>query len=101
MVKPVNTQAIEAATDTSWQEWCGFLEDAGAEALDHNAIVKKAGAFKPISGWWAQSVAVAYEQHIGRHQPGQTSDGLFAASVSRECFNNWMIDCHRNQPTQY
>ena len=51
--------------------------------LDHNAIVKKALEFKAISGWWAQEVAVAYEQRIGRRKPGQTSDGLFSASVSR------------------
>lgn len=83
IVKPVNTQAIEKATGTSWQDWCAFLEENGAADLEHNAIVKKARTFKKISGWWAQGIAVAYEQSIGRRKPGQSSDGLFAASVSR------------------
>lgn len=83
MVKPASTQAIEDGTKTSWQEWCVYLDASNAAALDHSAIVKKAREFRPISGWWAQAVAVAYEQHIGRRKPGQTSNGLFSASVSR------------------
>lgn len=83
MVKPVSIRAIEAATQTTWQDWCAFLGEADATAFDHNAIVKLARSFKPVSGWWAQSIAVAYEQHIGRRLPGQTGDGLFSASVSR------------------
>ena len=83
MVKPVNARAIEDATGASWIDWCAFLDKAGAAKLDHNAIVKKTRTFREISGWWAQGVAVAYEQHIGRRKPGQRSDGLFNASVSR------------------
>ncbi|MGI9434534.1 MAG: hypothetical protein ACR2Q4_06875 [Geminicoccaceae bacterium] len=83
IVKPINTKAIEKATGASWKEWCAFLDDAETADMDHNAIVKKARAFKPISGWWAQSVAAAYEQYIGRRKPGQSSDGLFSASISR------------------
>jgi hypothetical protein len=83
MIKPASTRAIEEATGASWREWCAFLDDQGGHHLDHKAIVKKARTFKAISGWWAQSVAVAYEQHIGRRKPGQRSDGLFNASVSR------------------
>ncbi|MGI9449845.1 MAG: hypothetical protein ACR2QH_04250 [Geminicoccaceae bacterium] len=83
MIKPTSTRAIEEATDASWQEWCAFLDGQRAAQLDHNAIVKKARTFKKISGWWAQSIAVAYEQHIGRRKPGQRSDGLFNVSISR------------------
>ena len=83
MVKPININAIETATKTPWQDWCAGLDAAGAAELDHNAIVKLTRSLKPISGWWAQGVAVAYEQHIGPRKPGQTSDGLFSVSVSR------------------
>lgn len=83
MVKAISTQAIETGTETSWDEWCESLDAAGAATLDHNAIVKTARKLRPISGWWAQGVAVAYEQHIGRRKPGQTSDGLFSVSMSR------------------
>jgi hypothetical protein len=33
--------------------------------------------------WWAQSVTVAYEQHIGARRPGQTGDGRFNVSAGR------------------
>lgn len=83
MVKPISTQAIEIGTATSWETWCAALDAAGARDLDHNGIVKAARKLRTISGWWAQGVAVAYEQHIGRRKPGQTSDGLFSVSLSR------------------
>ena len=89
MVKPINTQAIEKSTQTRWDDWCAYLDGAGAATLDHNSIVKTARLFKPISGWWAQGVAVAYEQRIGRRKPGQTSDGLFSVSISRTVGGTW------------
>ncbi len=82
-IKPANIRAIEEATGASWPEWCAFLDGQGAAQLDHIAIVKKARIFREISGWWAQGVAVAYEQHIGRRKPGQRSDGLFNVSISK------------------
>ena len=35
------------------------------------------------SGWWAQSVAIAYEHQKGLRIPGQSSDGKFSASASK------------------
>jgi len=83
MVKPASIAVIEAATQISWPDWCAVLQTAGGAALGHNEIVKAACAHAPISGWWGQEVAVAYEQHIGRRLPGQMNDGSFSASVSR------------------
>ncbi len=83
MVKAANTDAIAAATGLEWSEWTRALGEMDAGNLDHNAIVACARQIKPISGWWAQSVAVAFEQDIGRRLPGQKSDGSFSASVSR------------------
>ncbi len=82
-VRPANTEAIEKATGASWRAWCAFLDEAGAADMEHSAIVRQARGFKPISGWWAQGVAVAYEQHIGRRKPGQVSDGSFSVSLTR------------------
>ncbi len=33
--------------------------------------------------WWAQSVAIAFEQHVGLRVPGQSSTGDFRVSASR------------------
>ena len=48
-------------------------------------------------GWWAQSVAVAYEQDTGRRVKGQVADGTFEVSATRtlpgtmdEVFESWL-----------
>lgn len=35
------------------------------------------------SGWWSQGVTVAYEQHIGKRNPGQRADGSYEISVTK------------------
>jgi hypothetical protein len=78
---------VERATNRTWDEWLRFMDGIGAKDLDHKAIALK--VYEELEGtveqcgWWAQSVTVAYEQHIGRRVPGQRSDGTFQTSVSR------------------
>ncbi|WP_369254751.1 hypothetical protein [Geodermatophilus amargosae] len=78
---------VERATKRTWDEWLHFLDGIGAEDLDHGQIAlqvyEELGESFGRRGWWAQSVTVAYEQHIGRRIPGQRSDGTFQCSVSR------------------
>lgn len=87
MTKASNLTAIEETTRHDWDDWVGYLDGHGARDLAHRAIADLAYARLKDSldnpGWWAQSVAVAYEQHIGRRQPGQRGDGTFEAAVSR------------------
>lgn len=87
MVKSQNTDAIARATGRPWEEWLRQLDDAGAREMDHPRIAALAGSQMPDDldnpGWWAQGVAVAYEQHHGMRIPGQTADGTFQASASR------------------
>lgn len=60
--------------------------------MAHAAIVRLAigrvEARVESVGWWAQGVAVAYEQTIGRRQAGQRSDGTFEVAVSRTAHLN-------------
>lgn len=85
-IKSKNTGAIANATGTSWEQWSATLESKNASALTHKEIAELAYAHMSEtvqnSGWWAQSVAVAYEQQIGRRLPGQAQDGTFQGSVS-------------------
>jgi hypothetical protein len=82
MTKPMNIAAIEKATGKSWEEWLAFFKDIGAKELNHHEISLK--VFETgTPGWWAQSVTVAYEQHIGRRVPGQRSDGKYEVSVTK------------------
>lgn len=79
--------SIERATNRSWDQWLSFLDSLGGRDLNHKDIALKVHeeleGTMDSAGWWAQSVAVAYEHRIGRRVPGQRSDGTFQLSVSR------------------
>lgn len=95
-----NVDAIAGATGVSWERWVSRLNDAGAQDLSHSQIVS---LVRPLLAptvvspdWWAQSVTVAYEQHIGKRVPGQAADGSFQVSVTKtvpgeleEEFSRW------------
>lgn len=87
MTKASNTQAIQRATGLRWEEWVAYLDDAGGRTAPHRDLAVRAAerlaALDANIAWWAQGVAVAYEQHIGRRRPGQACDGSFQVGVSR------------------
>lgn len=87
MVKASRIEPIEQATRRSWQQWLAFLDGIDAQNLDHadiaRAVQTELEGNVDNASWWAQSVTVAYEQHIGRRLPGQRSDGTFQTSVSK------------------
>ena len=87
MSKASNVSAIERATGLQWDVWVQYLESCDAANQPHRVIAqlaeKKLDSSVPNPGWWAQAVAVAYEQHIGRRLPGQAADGSFQFSLSR------------------
>lgn len=82
-----NTPAIERATGRVWDDWVAVLSRAGAETAAHSEIAKAALEAMPDGvtnpEWWAQGVAIAYEQHIGVRIPGQSSTGTFHVSASK------------------
>ncbi len=87
MTKPSNIEAIETSTGRSWDDWVKYLDRINASQLSHRAIADKAySELKDTGinrGWWSQSIAVAYEQHIGKRSPGQRSDGFYEVSVNK------------------
>ena len=87
MVKATNTSAITKATNRPWDDWVAALDAAGAREMNHGDIAKQALKLMPEpveqKGWWAQGVAIAYEQHAGLRVPGQTSTGSFQTSTSK------------------
>jgi hypothetical protein len=80
-------EAIERATDRSWDDWLAWMATIGAERLSHHeiasALITELDGKVDNLGWWAQATAVAYEQYVGRRVPGQRPDGTFQTSVSR------------------
>lgn len=80
-------QAVERATNRSWDEWLQFMEKIGAKDLTHHEIATlvlgQLIGKVDNPGWWTQATTVAYEQYIGRRIPGQQPDGTFQTSVSK------------------
>lgn len=83
MVKPIATATIEKGTGKPWEYWLARLTKASAAELSHTDIAKLLEQEWNVPGWWAQTITVAFEQHIGRRIPGQTSSGRYELSVSR------------------
>ncbi|GAA2842528.1 hypothetical protein FB468_2501 [Leucobacter komagatae] len=79
--------AIERATGRAWADWVAVFDAHGARSLGHAEIAKLALATMPhgveSEEWWAQGVAIAFEQHAGLRVPGQSSTGTFRVSASR------------------
>jgi hypothetical protein len=82
MTKPMNTAAIEKGTGKPWDEWVKFLDSINASELTHKEIATRVHEHGSPD-WWAQTITVAYEQHIGRRVPGQDDKGEFSVSVSK------------------
>lgn len=87
MTRNSRIAAVERATGRSWDDWLDYLNRIDAPSLSHHeiaaAVLAELDGKVDNPGWWAQSTAVAYEQHIGRRVPGQRPDGTFQTSVSR------------------
>ena len=79
--------AIERASGMAWADWLAIFTKNNAATLSHAKIAELALTHMPASlknaEWWAQSTAIAFEQHAGLRVPGQTSTGKFRVSASR------------------
>lgn len=88
MVKATSTTAIERASGLGWSSWTRHLDSLGGASLSHAQLAAAAKQRLTELGversdWWAQGIAVAYEQAIGRRAPGQRADGSHEMSVSK------------------
>jgi hypothetical protein len=83
MTRAVDIASVETGTGKAWRDWLVFLEKIGTRDLPHKEIARRVRVECGVSGWWAQSIAVAYEQHVGRRVPGQQCDGGFQVSVNK------------------
>lgn len=81
--KPINTAAIEKGTGRSWDDWRAWLDSIDAGNLSHKEMAERVEAGGLATPWWSQSIAVAYEQEIGRRMPGQRKDGMYEVTASR------------------
>lgn len=81
--RPVPTAPFSEKTGRDWAGWLAFLDEIGARDMPHGEIAARVLATGDASAWWAQSITVAFEQHIGRRRPGQRSAGTYEVSANR------------------
>ena len=104
----VGDQAVRARTGKTWSEWLELLDAAGAQEMDHKAIVAYlAEHHAAIGGWWIQMVTVGYEQARGKRDKHEKPDGyqvsgsktlavplaaLYAAWTDEDVRRRWLPD---------
>jgi hypothetical protein len=74
-----SADAVVRRTGKTWDEWFAILDAWGAAERSHREIARHLREANGVSGWWAQSVTVAYEKARGlrvKHErPGGFSVG--------------------------
>lgn len=82
MKQAVSDAALLKATGHAWSYWYERLNDDQADRLSHKEIVARLMNDYGVASWWAQTLAVRYEQTINRRVTGQTSSGDFYANTT-------------------
>jgi hypothetical protein len=80
---PMADDVVRDRTGKTWSEWFGLLDRWGGADRSHAEIAAWLRAEHGVSGWWAQSVTVAYERARGLRAPGQQRGGLFEVTASK------------------
>lgn len=78
----IGDAALQARTGRDWAAWIALLNSAGAAARTHREIVALLADGHDVAGWWAQMIAVGYEQALGRRKLNEKPTG-FEISVSK------------------
>lgn len=84
---------VARSTGIQGEEWVRLLDpahnhaqlaDAALSHLRATLAAQPDGVLQSKNlEWWAQGVAVSFEQHIGRRVPGERCDGSFGANASK------------------
>ena len=71
----ISDESVRAKTGRGWDEWFDELDQAGASAWKHSQIAKHILEGYGITHWWAQTVAVAFENARGLRDKHEMPDG--------------------------
>ncbi|MFD7261127.1 hypothetical protein [Streptomyces sp. NPDC059874] len=83
ITEKLSDEALAAETGRDWSAWFAELDGWGATGHTHTEIARRLVAEYGVSGWYAQSVTVGYEQERGMREVGQSCDGDWQTSSSR------------------
>ena len=78
----IGDEAVRKKTGRDWIGWFALLDRAGAKKMAHKEIAQHLGSIG-VPGWWAQMVAVSYEQERGLREKYQQQAGGYSASASK------------------
>jgi uncharacterized protein YdhG (YjbR/CyaY superfamily) len=76
-------ETVGKATGKGWGKWFAILNQEKADKLEHKEIVKLLLGKYKVDGWWAQSITVEYERHLGKRKVGQVKDGTYQTAVNK------------------
>ena len=79
----IGSEAVEAKTGKSWQQWFATLDKQKAAGLSHKQIAELVHNKYKMTGWWSQMITVGYEQARGLRVKNQSSLGEFRVDVSK------------------
>ena len=92
----IRSEAVEAKTGKSWDEWFAILDKAGANQWTHKDIAKYIYAEWDCPSWWGQMITVGFEQERGLRVKNQLCSGEFSTSASKtfavsvsDMFKHW------------
>ncbi|MGW7067469.1 hypothetical protein ACWGII_16340 [Streptomyces sp. NPDC054855] len=83
ITEKLSDQKLREATGQGWPQWFAVLDAWGAASRDHAEIARHIREDHAVDGWYAQSVAVGYEQERGLREVGQSSTGDWRTSGSK------------------
>ena len=79
----ISNDAVKEKTGKSWGEWFKILDEWGAKEKSHKLMARYLVDEWTVSGWWAQTITIRYEQERGLRAVGQRSGGKFTVSLQR------------------
>ncbi|TXD36350.1 hypothetical protein FRC96_09735 [Lujinxingia vulgaris] len=72
----MSDDAVQKATGHAWSHWFDRLDALDATSMSHKDIAHHLHTREGVSGWWAQSITVAYERARGMRAVGETTRGF-------------------------
>jgi hypothetical protein len=80
----MSDDVVRSRTGRSLKQWVRELDAIGALSMPHGEIARRVHEDYDVSGWWSQSVTVAYERIRGLREIGQRlGSGTFDANKSK------------------
>lgn len=79
----INSETYKQKTGKTLKQWFSELDSHQAKDWTHKEIVHHLEKNHKLDSWWAQTIAVEFEKHLGKRVLGQTQDAGFEIGIQR------------------